>query len=78
MPYKAPWQRDTSRRVRWTKDGRLVYDDYQERDPVLSKLQTELRALIAGSEPNIRKRDERIFQICKEDVARRRYLEHHL
>ena len=40
------WRQDLNRPVRWTKDGRLVYDDYQERDAILWHLGLTLKRLI--------------------------------
>ena len=40
------WRRDFSRPVKWTKDGRLIYDDYQEHDDILWNLRMTLKRLI--------------------------------
>lgn len=40
------WRRDFSRRVRWTKDGRLIYADYQEKDSIRWNLNMTLKRLI--------------------------------
>jgi len=40
------WRRDFSRPVKWTADGRLVYDDHQERDTILWHIKLTLKRLI--------------------------------
>jgi len=40
------WRRDFSRPVKWTTDGRLIYNDYQERDSILWHLRMTLKRLI--------------------------------
>lgn len=40
------WRRDFSRPVEWTRCGRLVYADHQERDVILWHIKLTLRRLI--------------------------------
>lgn len=42
-----PW-RDPTRPTRWTKEGKLVYTNHPNSDPVMLELRTTLRGLIAG------------------------------
>ena len=40
------WRRDFNRPVEWTKDGRLVYSDIPDIDPILRALRETLKRLI--------------------------------
>ena len=40
------WRQDLTRPVKWTKDGRLIYADYQEKDTILWHLGLTLTRLI--------------------------------
>ena len=40
------WRRDFSRPVKWTKDGKLVYADIQEKDTILWNIKLTMKRLI--------------------------------
>ena len=40
------WRRDFSRSVEWTADGRLIYSDVPDLDPILRALRETLKRLI--------------------------------
>jgi len=67
------WRQDMTRPVKWTRDGRLVYDDYKETDPVLIKLKAEFRALIDGVPTN--DRDHKLAVACGAWIERKAELE---
>ncbi len=57
-----PW-REPGRPVIWTNDGRLVYNDVQERDPVIRYASALLRTLIKSKYVDGYTNDA-LFHVC--------------
>lgn len=66
------WRQDHTRPVRWTKDGRLVYNDYIEKDPILKGINAEIHELVIGE--FTRTRDHELAKLCGKYVNRKKDL----
>ena len=71
------WRRDFTRPVRWTSDGRLVYDDYQEEDSILWHIGLTLARLI-NHESIDGFTNEQIAKHCEAYLLRKAENEHQI
>ena len=65
--------RDPTRKTKWTKEGKLVYDDVLELDIVLQDLKVNLRALIRGKQVD-GITNKALYDVCKAISLREKVL----